>query len=89
MPLLWFGTSPKNIHKVDENFHLSVEETVCTTDYFSGRYSANGFIKGGTDTSKGHFDKSFSESRFSDKFKKISTQTMPEYTIFGYENQLN
>ena len=31
---LWFGTSPKDIHKVDENSHFSVEKTVCTTDFF-------------------------------------------------------
>ena len=77
-PLLWFGTSPKEIHKVDENPHFSVEKTVCTTVYFSGQYSANAFLKGGTDTCKGHSDISSSESRFSDKLQKISTRTMPE-----------
>ena len=38
LPLLWFGTSPKDIHKVEENSHFSVEKTVCMADYFSGRY---------------------------------------------------
>ena len=67
LPLLRSGTSPKDFHKVDENSHLSVESIVCTTDQFSGRYSANGFLKGGTDTSKGNSDTFLSESRFSDK----------------------
>ena len=48
--LLRFGTSPKELHKVDENPHFAVEKTVCTTDYFSRRYSANDFFKGGTET---------------------------------------
>ena len=73
LPLLWFGTSPKDIHKVDENSHFSVEKTVCTTDYFFGRYSADGFLEGGTDTCKRHSDISSSESRFLDKSQKIST----------------
>ena len=68
--LLRFGTSPKDIHKVDDNSHFSVEKTVCTTDYSSGRYSANGFLKGGADTCKGHSDISSSESRFSDKSQR-------------------
>ena len=34
--LLRFGTSAKDIHKVDQNCHFSVEKTICTTDYFSG-----------------------------------------------------
>ena len=89
LPLLWFGTSPKDIHKVDENSHFSVEKTVCTTDYFFGRYSANGFLEGGTDTCKRHSDISSSESRFLDKSQKISTWTMSEYTIFWYESQLH
>ena len=43
-PLLWFRTSHKDINKVDENSHFSVEKTVCTTDYFSGQYfSVNSF----------------------------------------------
>ena len=50
LPLLRFGTSPKGIHKVHENSHSSVGKTVCTTDCFSGRYPANGFLKGGTET---------------------------------------
>ena len=54
LPLLQFGTSPKDIHKVDENSHFSVEKIVCTTDYFSGRYSADGFLQGGADTCKEH-----------------------------------
>ena len=89
LPLLWFETSPKDIHKVDENSHFSVEKTVCTTDYFSGRYSANGFLKGRIDTCKGHSYISSSKSRFSNKLQKISTQTSSEYTIFGYGNRLN
>ena len=51
--------------------------------------SADSFFKGGTDTCKEHFDISSLESRFSDKLQQISTQTIPEYTIFGYGNQLN
>ena len=35
LPLDRFGTSPKDIHKVDENSHFSVEKTVSATDYFS------------------------------------------------------
>ena len=89
LPLLRFWTSPKDIHKVDENSHFSVEKTVCTSHYFAGRYSANGFIKGGADTCKGHSDISSSEFRFSDKPLKISTLTMSKCTIFGYGNQLS
>ena len=54
LPLLQFQTSPKDIHKVDESSHFSVEKTVCTTYYFSGRYSADGFLEGGADTCKEH-----------------------------------
>ena len=86
---LWFGTSPKDIHKVDENSHFSVEKTVCTTDFFFGRYSANGFLKRGADNYNRHCDISYSESRFSDKSQNISTRSMSEYTIFGYGNQLS
>ena len=67
LPLLQFGTSPKDIHKVDDNSHFSVEKTVCEIDYFLGRYSANGSLKGGNDTCKRHCGISPSESRFSDK----------------------
>ena len=73
LPLFRLGTSPKDIHNVDENSHFSAEKTVCTTDYFSGRNSANGFLKGGTNTCKGHSDISSPESKFSDKSQKIST----------------
>ena len=73
VPLLHFGTSPKDIHKIDENSYFSVVKTVFTTDYFSGQYSANDFLKGRTDTSKKQSDISSSESRFSDKSQKIST----------------
>ena len=89
LSLLRFGTSPKDIHKVDENSLFSIEKTLCTTDYFSRWYSANSFLKWGTDTCKKHSDISSLESRFSDKTQKISTRTMSEYIIFGYENQLN
>ena len=58
------------------------------TDYFSGQYSANGFLKEGTDTCKEHSDIS-SESRFTDKLQKNRTRNMSEYTIFEYGNQLN
>ena len=73
MSLLQFGTSPKDIHKIDQNSYFSVVKTVFTTDYVSGQYSANDFLRGRTDTSKEHSDISSSESRFSDKSQKIST----------------
>ena len=82
LPLLWFGTSPKYIHEVNENSYFSVEKTVCTTDYFSGWNSADGFLKGGADTCKGHSDISSSESRFFDKLQ-TSTQTMSELQFLG------
>ena len=68
---------------------MSVEKTVCTIDYFSGRCSASRFLKGGTDTCNGHSDRSSSGSRFSYKLQKISIRTMSECTIFAHQNQLN
>ena len=63
---LGFGISPKNIREVDENSHFSFEKTVCTTGYFSEQYSADGFLKGGAGTCKGHSETS-SESSFINK----------------------
>ena len=88
LPVLRFVTSPTDIYKVDENSHFSLEKTVCTTGYFSERFSADGFFKGGAGTCKTHSDISLSEFRFSDKSQKLSTETMSEYTTFGYGNQL-
>ena len=85
LPLLRFGTSPRNIHKGDENSYFSVGKTVCTTDYFSGHFSANDLLKEGTDPCKGHSDIS-SESRFSDKSqKKIIIETCQNIQFLGME----
>ena len=89
LPLLWFGTSPKDMHEVDENSHFSVEKIVCTNDHFSGRYSADGCLEGRADICKGHSDISSSESRFFNKSQKVSARAMSEYTIFRYGSQLN
>ena len=48
MALLRFGTSRKDIHRVDGNSHFSTEKTLWRTGYLYGRYSANGSRKGGT-----------------------------------------
>ena len=86
LPLLRFGTSPTNLHKDDENSDFPVEKTVSTTDYFSGRYSANGFLKEGTDPCKVHSDIS-PESRLSDKSQKNNTRNISEYVIFGNSSE--
>ena len=64
-------------------FHFSVEKTVCATDYFSEWYSANVFLKGGTDTCKRLSNIFSSESGISDELRKISTRTMSQCTISG------
>ena len=80
---------PQGYSQSWREFPFSVEKTVCKTDYFSGRYTADGFVEGRAGTCKGHSDISSSESGFFDKSQKISTRTMSEYTIFGYGSQLN
>ena len=82
--LLWFRTCPKDIHEVDENSHFSVEKTLCTTDYFSGPYSADGFLEGGADTCREHSD--ISSSGFSINRKKPVLEPCQNIQFLGMES---
>ena len=50
LPVLWSGTSTKDIYKTTKNSHLPVEETECTSNNISGRYFDHYLISRRNDT---------------------------------------
>ena len=90
LPVLWFGISPKDFHKVHTNFHFSLEKTICTTGHVFGRYTTYGLLKRGTGACKGYPDIIYSsEPKVFDKCKEISFSAMLDSAIFGHGNQLS
>ena len=77
LPMLRFGISPKNFHKVNGNFDFSVEKAKCAASHISGQCTAYCLLKGGTGACKGHSDISPSEHRVFDRCKETSSPAMP------------
>ena len=58
-------------------------------DSFSERYFTDGCLGGGVDIGTGQSHLSFSEVRFSDKYKGICALTLPDHTVFRRGDKLN
>ena len=91
LPIFRSWVSNQNIHKDNENFDFSVEETERASHNISGRYFNNGGLEGENDSSTGHVDVYILQGLdFLINIKKSVLQ--PAYTvdrIFGYTDKLS
>ena len=88
LPLLWLGTTTRNIYKTTEDPHFPDKEVESLIDNFSERYLVDGCFDGGVNNATGQSHLPSAEFRFSDQYKELCASTLPDHAVLRHGDKL-
>ena len=87
--MFWPGFSPSYFHKSSEGPNCLIKEDKCKNDNIFGRHASNGRNVEKHFASKGDIDFSIAKCRFSEKYKKVTTNTSEGNRVFRVNGEFN